>query len=58
MSFGTLSASSTQCTQGVIPEDLRQQITFIYVDDIVASEAFYCDKLELPLVRKEDTTAV
>ena len=42
------------CTQGEIPE-LRQQITFIYCDDIAASEAFYRDKLGLPLVGIEDT---
>eukprot|EP01043_Picozoa_sp_COSAG02_P001654 COSAG02_NODE_35_length_49339_cov_20.375102_28_plen_101_part_00 len=44
-----------QRTQGELPEDLRQQITFIYCDDIAASEAFYRDKLELLLVRREDT---
>ena len=34
---------------------LRQQVTFLYCDDIAASEAFYRDKLGLPLVGTEDT---
>ena len=41
--------------QGEIPTHLRQQVTFLYCDDIAASEAFYRDKLGLPLVGSEDT---
>ena len=50
-----LSHGLSTCAQGELPADLRQQITFIYCDDIVASEAFYSNKIGLPLVRSEDT---
>lgn len=37
----------------MVPSDFAKQITTVYCDDIVAAEAFYKQRMGLPLVRVE-----